>query len=544
MGRLALYQKYRSQSFAEVVGQEYIVRSIQNAVHEHKISHAYLFCGPRGTGKTTMARLLARAVNCERPETAPCGACENCRASMGGTHPDIVEINAANETHVEDIRDLIDRSRLAPMLGRYKIYIIDEVHQLSSSAASALLKTLEEPPAHVLFILATTDPQKLLPTIISRCQRYDFTKIAADKIKKHLLTIAEAENFKLDAAAAGQIAILADGGMRDSLSILDQVYAYAGEQITLDDVNSVFGLASMKEKAELLEAVCTGQVETLLGKLKEAEEHGVDLKRLTHDLLQILKDCLVYLATQKESLLQVVDQTTCRHILTLQDRGQLLDKMHRLMEAEEHYAVTRSVRDCLEVAFLEMMTPAQGEPSTASPTETVTPLPVEESGEKEDSVKALSEEEILQIMCASDKTHKTHDQAKLDAVRRDVVMNRYKAILQQAEIGASGEDVILFVCRSDAGANQIAAPGFNRGLYFYLKENGIDKMPFAVTVESFQEAAAQFKKRLAEKNLPAPYRPARWEKAKPEKDEQAELCTKLIETFSEENVEIIDAEGA
>ena len=163
-------QKYRSQTFDELVGQQYVVRSIKNAVQEGKVGHAYLFCGPRGTGKTSMARLLARAVNCEDKEHAPCGKCENCLAAIEGTHPDIIEINAANETHVEDVRDLIERARLSPMMGKHKVYIVDEVHQLSSSAASALLKTLEEPPEHVIFILATTDPQKLLPTIISRYQ--------------------------------------------------------------------------------------------------------------------------------------------------------------------------------------------------------------------------------------------------------------------------------------------------------------------------------------------------------------------------------------
>ena len=232
MAKTALYQKYRSSTFDEVVGQEYIVRSIQNAIRQDKVGHAYLFCGPRGTGKTTMARLLAKSVNCEHPEIAPCGKCENCIAAMNGTHPDIIEINAANETHVEDIRDLIERSRLAPMQGLHKVYIIDEVHQLSSAASSALLKTLEEPPENVIFILATTDPQKLLPTIISRCQRYDFTKVRKDQIRDHLLSIAEKEKIKMDTKAAEMIAVLSDGGMRDALSIMDQCASYTNDDIS------------------------------------------------------------------------------------------------------------------------------------------------------------------------------------------------------------------------------------------------------------------------------------------------------------------------
>ncbi|MBR3347465.1 MAG: DNA polymerase III subunit gamma/tau, partial [Solobacterium sp.] len=285
MSSIALYQKYRSQSFDELVGQEYVVRAIRNAVKENKVGHAYLFCGPRGTGKTSMARLLARAVNCSHPESAPCNECDNCKAAIEGSHPDIIEINAANETHVEDIRDLIDRARLSPMMGKHKIYIIDEVHQLSSSAASALLKTLEEPPEHVIFILATTDPQKLLKTIISRCQRFDFSKVDAAKIQNHLLGIAEKEGFTLEPEAALKIAELADGGMRDSLSILEQARAYGAGEITESTIDSIFGLASSGEKIALLEDIFNGNLEGVLQRVESCETHGVDIRRLTEDLI-------------------------------------------------------------------------------------------------------------------------------------------------------------------------------------------------------------------------------------------------------------------
>ena len=213
MSYKALYQKYRSKTFEDVVGQEYVVKSIRNSVHSNKISHAYLFCGPRGTGKTTMARLLAKAVNCQDPEHAPCQKCDDCIAADNGTHPDIIEMNAANTRGIDDIRSLINSAMLAPMQGRYKVYIIDEAHQLSGDAASALLKILEEPPAHDIFVLATTDPQKMFPTIISRCQRYDFSKVREDLITAHLKKICTEEKIQIEDAAAAKIAQLADGGM-------------------------------------------------------------------------------------------------------------------------------------------------------------------------------------------------------------------------------------------------------------------------------------------------------------------------------------------
>ena len=308
MAKLALYQKYRSSTFEEVVGQEYIVKSIKNAVRENKVGHAYLFCGPRGTGKTTMARLLAKAVNCEHPEIAPCGECENCIAANNGTHPDIIEINAANETHVEDIRDLIERSTLAPMQGKHKVYIIDEVHQLSSAASSALLKTLEEPPANVIFILATTDPQKLLPTIISRCQRYDFTKVRRDQIKDHLIDIAQKENIEMEEDAADMIAVLAEGGMRDALSIMDQCASYTSDHITVEDIDRIYGLTTAEEKVELFQDIAYGNMEAMIRKIQSYEEKGIDLPRFTDGMIDILKDSVIYQSTKKAELLKVLSK--------------------------------------------------------------------------------------------------------------------------------------------------------------------------------------------------------------------------------------------
>ncbi|HCR08314.1 MAG TPA: DNA polymerase III subunit gamma/tau, partial [Sutterellaceae bacterium] len=222
MAYQALYRKYRPTTFNEVVGQETIIQTLKNAKAQDRVAHAYLFCGPRGTGKTTIAKIFARMLNCTSTEdNQPCGECENCKMALNGSHPDIIEIDAASNNGVEEVRNLIDRVKYAPMQGQYKIYIIDEVHMMTKSAFNALLKTIEEPPKHIVFIFATTEPNKVLPTIISRCQRFDFSKVSAKDIAQRLTTVCEQEKIQIDAEAIGLIASLADGGMRDALSILD-----------------------------------------------------------------------------------------------------------------------------------------------------------------------------------------------------------------------------------------------------------------------------------------------------------------------------------
>ncbi len=566
MSRLALYQKYRSQSFEEVIGQEYVVRSVRNAVRGEKVGHAYLFCGPRGTGKTSMARLLARAVNCENPKQAPCGHCANCLASIEGTHPDIIEINAANETHVEDIRDLIDRARLSPMMGRHKIYIIDEVHQLSTSAASALLKTLEEPPEHVIFILATTDPQKLFNTIISRCQRFDFSKVDPQSISRHLLDIAGKEGFSLEVPAAEKIAELADGGMRDALSILEQASSYSGDTVTEKAINEIFGLASTSEKIGLLDDIFDQNLEGILTRIRNSEEHGIDLKRLTSDLCEALKEGVIWHYTKNPSLLHSLNQTQAEHIASKAAAGRLLDMTEVLMKASERYRSTQSTATVFELACMELIAVREPVEKIAYKKETIEEKPLikpvnentvivqenmhadepaveEENSPAEQTEPAQVSEptvgDVLNILVQCNKACRSEDQDKLNELLGGIQMNRYIGALRQAELKASGPDCLLFVCRTQAFVNKICEEEFNEGLYHYLNDNGLDKVPFAVSQSLYEEAVAEFRRLMLEKNLPEAVKISKYRKEVIE-DEEPKPEDAVFALFGRENVEVID----
>jgi DNA polymerase-3 subunit gamma/tau len=287
-------RKYRPQTFDDLVGQTHVTRTLKNAVEQNRLAHAYLFVGPRGIGKTSTARILAKALNCVNgPTVTPCGVCDSCKEIAGGNSLDVLEIDGASNNGVEQVRELRDNVRYAPSKGRFKIYIIDEVHMLTSAAFNALLKTLEEPPPHVKFIFATTEPQKVLPTILSRCQRFDLHRIPANLIAQHLQFIAGKEKIALDPAAAHAIAKGADGGLRDAESMLDQLVAFCGDKIQEPDVLNVFGFTSEQTVAQFTEKILRGDTPGALELLHAEADNGKDMMKLMSDLISYLRDLLV-----------------------------------------------------------------------------------------------------------------------------------------------------------------------------------------------------------------------------------------------------------
>jgi len=287
MASQSLYRKWRSQTFDDLVGQEPIVRTLKNALRSGNVGHAYLFTGPRGTGKTSTARLLAKTINCSNPKDGePCNECQQCREITAGNSFNVIEIDAASNRGIDSIRDLREKVMMPPSTGKYKVYVLDEAHMLTPEAFNALLKTLEEPPPYAIFVMATTDVHKMLPTVLSRCQRFDFKRITTRQIVDHLLFIAEQEHVKLEHSAAELIARSAAGGMRDALSLLDQAIAYSGEEILLAQVQAMLGVADPRAISRLITSIAELDSSAVLHLIHELSEAGADLRQINAQVVE------------------------------------------------------------------------------------------------------------------------------------------------------------------------------------------------------------------------------------------------------------------
>lgn len=354
MSYKALYRKYRSQSFDELVGQEAIVTTLLNALKKGKISHAYLFSGPRGTGKTSVARLFAKALNCQEGIGHICNKCQSCLAISENRHPDVIEIDAASNSGVDEIRNLIEKVKYSPIEGKYKVYIIDEVHMMTTSAFNALLKTLEEPPSYVVFILCTTEPYKLLPTIISRCQRYEFKKIDDKDLTTLIKNVLTKEKISADDDSIKLIVELANGGARDALSLLDQVIAYSGNNIVSQDIEKIFGLTSTTEKITLLKYIHFNDTLNVLNKYQNFISRNIDVARLVSELLNILKDALVYLKTNNFDLLTNTSLNGVKEIISFLSENEINSYIDLLMDCNKEFKISNNPLFTFEIYLLKL----------------------------------------------------------------------------------------------------------------------------------------------------------------------------------------------
>ena len=594
MAYKALYRTYRPNSFDTVIGQQHIVKTLQNAIAQHKISHAYLFCGPRGTGKTTVAKLVAKSVNCLNPDEAPCNHCEHCETIQAGNHPDVIEIDAASNNGVDEIRDLIEKVKYAPLQGKYKVYIIDEVHMLSQGAFNALLKTLEEPPPHVIFILATTEAHKVLPTIISRCQRYDFVRVNKKEIQKRIEEVLDKEEIKYEEEAVRLIAQLADGGVRDALSILEQCIAYAQDDLKALHVNEIYGIATTQDKLKLLYAVFDEDVSNLMSEIDFVLQKNIDIKRLTNDLMEILKEAVIYHYTKDDSLINKLNREEAETILRIRPKI-LLGMIDDLMDTSEKYRSSANLVSYFEIGMLKLMSrinesvessvaTTQTQPKIeqvvstprvnsnndtvktvkVEPTvEVVAQEPVNKStdSDKNPSVSSqpaptdllmpsvLDYDFLLRLLVGADKAKRQRDEQRWNLIENytlDLVWARYASMLRGSSVMAAGEGFILVSVPHSGTVSELNSPDHETMLARFANEIlGAPHKVFAVSEEDKLRITQLFKEKNTKGELPKPIEikaPSILVATQESKAVEDEVPESLFSLFGAGNVDIIREE--
>ena len=355
MAYTALYRKFRPLTFEEIVGQEHITRTLKNQLMAGRVGHAYLFNGCRGTGKTSAAKILARAVNCLNPQNGePCNECEICKAAISGSLTDIVEMDAASNNSVEDIRLIRDEVNFLPTLAKYRVYIIDEVHMLSTGAFNALLKTLEEPPSHVKFILATTEPQKLPATILSRCQRFDFKKIDLENIVKRLKIVCNTSNIDAEESALKIVASLSEGAMRDALSILERCLQDGENKITEDKVKELVGIPKLKFIEEIVESILDKDIDSCLKTLKEVINDGKDQNNFLWEVIKYVKDVLLYKVTEETGIYSEGEKEKLKEIANRCKKEELVNLIYELSNLENDIKWSSQKTIMIEAGFIKL----------------------------------------------------------------------------------------------------------------------------------------------------------------------------------------------
>ncbi len=477
MSYTALYRKFRPAKFEDVKGQDHIITTLQNQIRADRIGHAYLFCGTRGTGKTTVAKIFAKAVNCEHPvDGSPCGECEICKSIAAGTSMNVIEIDAASNNGVDNIREIREEVAYRPTEGRYKVYIIDEVHMLSIGAFNALLKTLEEPPEYVIFILATTEAHKIPITILSRCQRYDFKRISIETITDRMKELMDAEQVDVEDRALKYIAKAADGSMRDALSLLDQCIAfYLGQKLTYDDVLEVLGAVDTDVFSRLLRTVIARDVPGVLDVVEELVMQGRELTQLTADFTWYLRNLL--LVKTSDNIEDVLDVST-ENMMQLKEEAQMVEpdmlfryiRIFSELSGQLRYASQKQV--LLEVALIKLCTPAM-ETEQDSLLDRI--RSVEEKVEK--GLENPAGERIVYVNGSkaedTGEGYDTHAQKPElpDAIPEDVqeVVKNFRSIadetsgmirsyLKRARLSLGGDNRLLLVLPDELAASVVGSP--------------------------------------------------------------------------------------
>ena len=554
MAYQALYRKYRPTNFDEVVGQTHIIQTLKNAIIQNRIAHAYLFCGPRGTGKTSIAKIFAKTLNCTNSQDAPCGVCENCKMAANGSHPDIIEIDAASNNGVDEVRNLIDKVKYAPMQGKYKIYIIDEVHMMTSGAFNALLKTIEEPPAHVIFIFATTEPNKVLPTIISRCQRFDFNKVSMHDIKYRLSVVCKNEGIEIDENGLTLIAQLADGGMRDALSILDQCVAYCSSHIDVNDIRKIYGVVTSEDIGKLFYSVYKKDVDSFVKDIQKYSDMGMDIKRLTADFIHMLKDSLILDYSENSTLVSDMNKDMIRKFFKLAPVNFRIKCMEELMDTYNKYTYASNALDYLEASLLKISSysyeskthiidsdhndfkEVEEEENYETSYEDTSDNSdiIEKNTQKDDNNGALDKSEIsdvsretlkqsentnnkiilndefvIQLLVGATKMERSIDTNKFNNIGQfisSLEFGKYAATLRNSSIMASGSNYIVVCVSSEIFAKQINEFELNYGYEDFMEVLlGKAKKVFALDKTQQSRVLDEFKERMISGNLPEPY---------------------------------------